>query len=586
MALKGNPVSSGLAYGKLLVYSPFNPGASENFCTKENTAAHVKKYAAIKDKAALEIEKIFIALENDPEKAKIFTAHRDILNDPAIHEEIIEGIESDLFGGDWAIWKAYAKFIKLIGKAKDPMIRERSADFEDVRKRLIRIWNGIEESSLADLGEPFIIAAKELLPSDTATIDRKNVLGIITETGGSTSHSAIIARSYGIPAILGIEGLLEKIRAATPGTERTDMSDAPEAACVTAALDAVSGEVNLNPDAAFIAAFAEKQKRFRAGQEAVRAFLDTEACTKDGERISIGLNIGGLNEEELSGAAYTDFAGLFRTEFLYMGKSCLPDEEEQFAVYRKVLESYGGKPVYIRTLDIGGDKTLSYMELPKEANPFLGKRALRLCFGYPEIFKTQLRAALRASVYGNLYLMLPMVASLDDVRKAKAIIAGVRKELDAEKISYGDYKLGIMIEIPSAALIADMLAKEVDFASIGTNDLCQYLNAADRMNPELNDYYQTYHPAMFRLIGYAAEQFNKAGKPLSICGEMGGDTLAAPALIGLGVKRLSMSLSSVAAMKKIISETSIGAAAEIAEKVKHCETAADAEKILTSFLAG
>jgi phosphotransferase system enzyme I (PtsI) len=564
MILKGNPVSPGIAIGPLYIYEPFHVEISENFCARGETGGHKDAYLDVKNKAVLEIEAISSSLENDdPEKAKIFIAHRDILNDPAIHEEITEGIESELWTAEWAIWKIYAKFIKMIQKAKDPVIRERAADFEDVRKRLLRIHLGVEERNLSSLDKPSIVAARDLLPSDTATLDRRSVLAILAEQGSATSHSAIIARSYEIPAVLGIKDLMGLLKQGD-----------------TAAVDALKGEVFLNPDGEQKAVFALKREAYLREAAETKEFLKKEPLMADGTRIAIGLNIGDANDEELAGAECTDFVGLFRTEFLYMGRDELPSEDEQFEVYRKVLELYGKREVSLRTLDIGGDKTLQCMDLPKEENPFLGKRALRLCFSYPEIFKTQLRAALRSSVYGNLNIMLPMVGSIDDIRRAKVLLEEAKAELDAKAVSYGCYKLGIMIEIPSIAMIADLAAQEVDFASIGTNDLCQYLTATDRMNSDLSGYYQPYHPAMFRIIGRVAREFTWAGKPVSVCGEMGGDKYAAAVLVGLGIHKLSMGFASVAGIKKMLSGLSMSKAEEMAVKVIGCFTAAEAEEYL------
>ncbi|MCL2066345.1 MAG: phosphoenolpyruvate--protein phosphotransferase [Treponema sp.] len=565
MVLKGNPVSPGAALGHVHVYRSFSPEASESFIEKNAAGSEKKRYEETREKAAAEIQDICNSLKNDdPKKTNIFSAHLDILNDPAAYEEITERIETGLCAGDWAIWNIYTKYINMLLKTEDAVIRERYVDFEDVRNRILRIWHGFPESNLSSLTAPVIVAAKDLLPSDTATIDRRNVLAIITETGGSTSHSAIIARSYGIPAILGIPNLLDKIKHGA-----------------FAAVDAFTGEVFTEPDNETITLLSAKRERSLKEAAETKTFQKIEPITADGYRMEIGLNIGSANDEELAGAEYTDFAGLFRTEFLFMGRSTLPCEEEQFAAYRKVLEIFGKKPVYLRTLDIGGDKTLSCLELPKEDNPFLGKRALRLCFGNPGIFKTQLRAALRASVFGNLHLMLPMVGSIDDIRHAKAIIEEARAELEAEGARNNwEYKLGIMIEVPSIALIADIAAAEIDFASIGTNDLCQYLCAADRMNPEVSGYYQSFHPAMFRLIGETAAHFNRAGKPLSVCGEMGGNPLAAAVLTGLGIRKLSMGPASIAPVKRMLSHLSVKNAEEIADKVKGFCTAAEVENYL------
>lgn len=569
MVLKGTPVSPGIVIGKLYLYQPVHIEVSESFCGPGENDTQLARLEEVKREAVKEIEGIRAALEqDDPEKAKIFTAHIDILHDVAITEEIVEGIREENWTGDWAIQKIYAKFARMIQKAKDPLIRERAVDFDDVRKRLIRLWRGIKEKGLGALTEPVIVAARDLLPSDTASLDRKKVLAILTEVGGTASHSAIIARSYEIPAILGIPDLMSQVK--------QDQ---------TVAVDAGAGEAVLEPDPDTVQAYELKRQEFLEETAETKEFLGAKARTACGIHIDIGLNIGGADEQELAGEAYTDLVGLFRTEFLYMGRDSLPSEEEQFTVYKKILQLYGRRPVTLRTLDIGGDKTLSSMNLPKEDNPVLGNRALRLCFTRPEVFKTQLRAALRASVFGNLYLMLPMVSSVDDIRRAKTCITEARAELDVEGVAYNkDFKTGIMVEVPSIAVIADLAAKEVDFASIGTNDLCQYLTAVDRMNPQTSRYYQTYHPAMFRLIGNVVEQFNRADKPICVCGEMGGDVLAAPVLVGLGMRKLSMGLASVARIKRVLSSITVAKAEELAGRVINLSTAQEVERYLKANL--
>jgi phosphotransferase system enzyme I (PtsI) len=568
MILKGTAASPGLAAGKVLVYRPFQVEVKETFCAPGEAESHIKRFEKVKKKAAAELKRIQAVLAGDPDKAKIFQAHQDILDDPAIAEEIYDGIVHQLWDGAWAISKIFAKFIRMMNRVADPLIRERAADFEDVEKRLLRIWHNGEEQNLGALDEPVIIAARDLFPSDTASLDRSKVLAILTETGGPTSHSAIIARAYGIPAILGIAGLLDHIRDGG-----------------IAAADACGGEVYVDPDQAVLRRFQAAREEFLREQQETAEYLGKEPLMADGTRIDIGLNIGNAGGEELAGEAWTDMVGLFRTEFLYMGRADLPDEEEQFTVYKKVLECYGKRPVTLRTLDIGGDKTLDCLELPKEDNPFLGNRALRFCFSRPDVFKTQLRAAIRASAHGNLWLMLPMVGSLDDIREAGRLVAEAKAELDNEGIPYSpDMKTGIMIEIPSIALMADEAAREVDFASIGTNDLCQYLCAVDRMNPGVSKYYQSYHPAMFRIIDQAVRGFNAAGKPVSVCGELGGDVLAAPVLTGLGIRKLSMGLASVARIKRLLSTLTIAQTETLAKKVLGFSSAAEAEHYLKENL--
>lgn len=569
MRLKGNAVSDGLAIGPVFIYRPFSVTVSESFCPEDQTEENLRRFGEVKKLAEEELLALCHKLEKeDPEKAKIFVAHREILNDEAVNEEITEGILRGHWRGDWAVQKIYDKFTRMLKKAPDALIRERAADLEDVRGRLLRIWYGAPESSLSSLEEPSVIAARDLLPSDTASLDRRKTLAILTEVGGSTSHSAIIARGYEIPAVLGVPKLLEQVRAGQ-----------------TAAVDALEGTIELDPSAEEAEAFKERRARYLKEAKETKQYLGIEPLTQDGIKVEVGLNIGSADEEEMKGEPYTDFIGLFRTEFLYMGRGELPTEEEQFAIYKRVLRAYAPRPVTLRTLDIGGDKTLLCLDLPKEENPFLGNRALRLCFSRSDIFKTQLRAALRASVYGNLWLMLPMVGSMDDIRRAKAIIDEVKKELGTEGLSFNnDFKTGIMIEIPSIALIADLAVREVDFASIGTNDLCQYMTAADRMNPEAAPYYQTYHPSLFRLMREVVRTFNKAGKPISVCGEMGGDPFAAAALVGLGIRKLSMGFASVAKIKKMLAGLTTARAEELAEAAADLPTAGEVETYLREKL--
>ena len=492
-------------------------------------------------------------MQTDAEKAAIFSAQMEILCDEVMNEEIRDGIQYDTWMPDWAVETVYSRYERRLQKAGDPLIRERAADLKDVKNRLLRIWCGVPQQSLAQLEKPVIIAAHDLLPSDTAVMERDHVLGIVTESGGTTSHSAIIARSYGIPAVLGIPNLLPRL---TNGEK--------------VILDAVDGVLITRPDGKQEKEMRIKQKEYEIHAARIQKYLHRDPLTADGERIEIGLNIGSARPEDLEGSSVTDFVGLFRTEFLYMDNDHLPTEEEQIIQYQKALLEYAPRPVVLRTLDIGGDKTLPYFPLPQEQNPFLGKRALRLCFDSPELFRTQLRAALRASVAGQLWIMLPMVSSIEEIKRAKALLEQAKQELRQEKLPFDEgVKLGIMIEIPAVAVIADLIAPEVDFASIGTNDLCQYLMAVDRMNPEVTSYYQSYHPALFRLIGYVVERFKQAGKPICICGELGGDPLAAPVLVGLGMRKLSMSLSSVAAVKRALAGFTVKQMEEMARAVEN-----------------
>lgn len=323
-----------------------------------------------------------------------------------------------------------------------------------------------------------------------------------------------------------------------------------------------------------------RKKRFDRAANRLASYLEVDAVTRCGTRVQVELNISGADGMDAE-AAYADGVGLMRSEFLYLGRKALPDEQEQMASYRAILEKFSGKPVILRTLDVGGDKQLPCLQPSREQNPFLGKRALRLCLDQMDVFRVQLRAAIRASAYGDLWLMFPMVGSLDDWRRAKSCVYDVMQELEREKIPFNrQIKLGIMIEIPAIALMADKVAREADFASIGSNDLCQYLLAADRMNPEVSPYYQEFHPAVFRLLGDIAQAFSKSGKPLGICGEMGGDPLSALALLGLGIRVFSMSAANVPRMKRMITKVSLSEAKKIADEICGLDTADEVKKVL------
>jgi phosphotransferase system enzyme I (PtsI) len=579
--LNGKPVSEGFAIGHIFVYHPFEPVISGDTLKPEETPDARARYTRLKAAAKAELEEIHALLsDNTPEKAKIFAAHQDILFDDEIDGEILCAID----GGepvDRAVNNVYTAFIGMLSINKNPLIRERADDLRDVRNRLLRINAGVPEQNLSNLIRPMIVAARDLLPSDTATLDRKNTLAIVTEVGGETSHSAIIAKSYGIPAVLGISDLMSELaQMERSSAQNSGISQSGQSGF--AIVDTSAGMMILNPLQKTITEYEIRSVEYKKAAGVLWLWREKSPVTADGVRIEVMLNIAAATQEELAVAGYADGIGLFRTEFLYMGRNSLPTEDEQYNIYRKVLEVFGKKPVTLRTLDIGGDKQLDCLDLPREENPFLGNRALRLCLSRPDVFNTQLRAALRAGLHGNLRIMFPMVGSIDDILSAKQAVAEAAHSLKAEGIPFDEnVKLGIMIEVPSIALMADEAVQLVDFASIGTNDLCQYLLAADRMNPAVADYYQSYHPAMFRLISIVAETFTHAGKELCVCGELGGDALAGPLLIGLGLRSLSMGASSLGRCKKTICGLTIERAENIAHEVLRLNT----ERNIKSFLA-
>lgn len=553
--LKGEPVSAGVAIGKVLLYGAAETEQQIAYFPAGQEEQKLQEWKNAFNAASEELQALVAKLtEEGSSEAKIFSAHLEVLEDEELAEGVNDAICLSHMEPACAVREAFGEFIDLLSMADDPLIAGRTADLKDVRNRILRLLGDSSGASLSELAEPVIVVARELLPSDTATMDREKVLGIVTEQGGSTSHSAIIARGYGIPAVLGVNNVMAL-------AENGEMLIA----------DGETGELILSPTDEQRQKYLEKQDSFNLYKLLLEKYYDTEGRTGDGERIEIGLNIG--SEKDVAGMAQTDYVGLFRTEFLYMQAESMPGEEEQFEAYRTVLQNAQGKPVTLRTLDIGGDKSLPYLVLEKEENPFLGVRALRLCLKEKELFVTQLRAALRASVYGKLWIMLPMVGSLEDVRRAKAVVEEVKAQLTNEGKAYDpDFKLGIMIEIPAAALIADLLAEEVDFASIGSNDLTQYTCAVDRMNSNLSDYYQSLAPSVLRLISMSVSAFNNAGKPISICGELGGDTRATEILVGLGMRKLSMNNSAIAGVKYALSKLDVESAQQLAQQVLNMRT--------------
>lgn len=562
MEIKGVGISGGITIGKAYKFQPLEIIVEHVCCAEGCEEEQQKRCDLAKQTAREQLDALTEELKNQPDKAKIFAAHQEFLEDEEIDELVHSFVYEEHYCAEWAIESAYNQFINIISKSKNKLIAERAADLQDVKLRLLCILTGKQKKDLKNLPENTVLFAKDLLPSDTAEMDRNKVLAIVTEIGGATSHSAIIAKSYRIPAVLGAVGA---------------MSAAEDDATVI--VDADNGIVITEAGSALLEEYKEKKIISDKETEIAEIWAGKPAYTADGVHISVGINIG--SHKSTDGYEKCDYAGLLRTEFIYMDSDHLPTEDEQFNIYKTILENMNGKTVTLRTLDIGGDKTLKYKELPKEANPFLGRRALRLCFDEPEIFRTQLRAAYRASAYGKLQIMFPMVGSMDDWRKARDFAEMVKAELDAEGAAYDkQLKLGVMIEIPAAAVIADMLSQEADFASIGTNDLCQYLCAADRLESSVNEYYQSYSPAFVRILGHIISSFTNAGKEVSVCGEMAGDSKASPLLAGLGLRKFSMSPSCLGKVKYTLSHYSLAQCEELAKKCCNAMTQAQVKEIL------
>ncbi len=561
----GTVGSPGLAIGKVYIYKPFVPSGVKNSILDSETNENLSLFerSIVTAKSELEqLQKKYAGLNS--EKCEILRTHQVILEDEEVYEGIKHAIIDEHKCAPWAVQDTYDKYIKILMDIDDTLIRERVSDMQDVHNRIQRCMQNIPETTLRDFDEPYIVVTDDLLPSDAVSLDPAFVLGIVTERGGTTSHTAIIAKSHGIPAILGIKNACSVFHS---GQEIV--------------VDAVKGSVLAELTDEEKMPYTEKLASYNKNRLEAQSFLFKDARTKDNIKIEVKVNIGSSAPKELASAGFSDGVGLFRSEFLYMESDSLPDEEVQFKAYKAVLEAFGSKPVILRTLDIGGDKKLPYMDLPHEDNPFLGKRALRLCLERKDLFRTQLRAALRASNYGNLWIMFPMVSAIEEIKEALAIAKEVSVELDRDGITYSpDVKYGIMIEIPSVALISDHVAELVDFASVGTNDLCQYLTATDRMNPELKRYYQPYHPAMFRLLKYVVRSFSERGKSVSICGEAGGDPSFVIPLIGFGMRSFSMSASGVAGMKHMLSGLDMKTAGKAAEEVLQMSDAQEIKQYL------
>lgn len=508
----------------------------------EHVEASLKDFDEAIATSVEQIERIKTHTEKtiDEETAAIFGAHLQILSDPELIEGVKSMIISEKVNAAYALKSVSDQFIQIFEAMDNEYIRERAADIRDVAKRLQKNLHGATASSLADISEKVIVIAKDLTPSDTAQLDKSLVDGFITNIGGRTSHSAIMARTLEIPAVVGTKD----------GFDQISNGD-------VLLLNGSTGEIIINPSKEQISNYEKQVEALRIKKDYWASFKEKETTTKDGSKLILAANIGQPEDVDQVLQYGSEGIGLYRTEFLYMDRKDFPTEEDQFLAYKTVLEQMDDKAVIIRTLDIGGDKELDYMPMEKELNPFLGNRALRLCMTKPDMFKTQLRALLRASVYGNLHIMFPMIATIDELKEAKSLVKEVEKDLLAEGIEVNDsYKIGIMIEIPAAAIIADLLIKEVDFFSIGTNDLIQYTFAADRMNECVSYLYQPFNPSLLRLIKMVSSAAVKEGKWTGMCGEMASEIKALPLLIGLGLEELSMSAPNVLRSRSMISQMS------------------------------
>lgn len=535
---KGIAASKGYAIGKVFLQEHEEIVINDAKIT-DVAAEKEKMQKALDDsKAQLKTIKDKAEKEMGAEKAAVFEAHITLLDDPEFTGAMMSEIENNNVNGLKAIESVTNTFVAIFESMDNEYMRERAADIKDVSKRIIANFAGKGGDAFAITENNTVVVAHDLTPSDTAGLDRNKVVGFITNIGGRTSHAAIMARTLEIPAVLGLGDI-------TTSVKTGDM----------VIVDGITGDVIINPREEVLAEYKAKKEKFQAEQEELKKLIDVKTTTKSGRRIEVCGNIG--KPEDVLGVIANggDGVGLFRTEFLYMDRESAPTEEEQYESYKFVLEKMEGKQVVIRTLDIGGDKTLPYLPLPEEMNPFLGYRAIRLCLDRKEIFKVQLRALLRASIYGKLAVMFPMISGLQEFEQAREVVEECKAELRAEGKEYSeDIQWGIMVEIPAAAVYADELAKHVDFFSIGTNDLIQYTLAADRMSEKVSYLYNPMHPAVLRLIKMTIDGAHKHGKWVGMCGEMAGDEAAIPTLVEYGLDEFSMSATSILNAKKIMLE--------------------------------
>lgn len=566
--LKGIGASDGIAIAK--AYLLVEPDLSFNNEKVADVDAEVEKFKAAINQSKVELTQIRnnaeVAL--GPDKAAIFDAHLLVLEDPELINPIEDNIRNNQMNAATSLSEVSTNFITIFESMDNEYMKERAADIKDVSKRVLSHILGVSLPNPTMIDEPVVIIAEDLTPSDTAQLNKKFVQGFATNIGGRTSHSAIMSRSLEIPAVVGTKNI-------TGAVQQGDF----------VIVDGISGEVIINPDEQTITGYKARQSAFLQEKEELKQLVNDKTVTKEGKHVELAANIGTPNDLEGVKNNGAEGIGLYRTEFLYMGRDTMPSEDEQFEAYKKVLSEMDGKRVVVRTLDIGGDKELPYLNLPKEMNPFLGYRAIRLCLDQQDIFRTQLRALLRASIHGKLSIMFPMIATINEFREAKAILEEEKASLTADKVKVADdIELGIMVEIPSTAAMADIFAKEVDFFSIGTNDLIQYTMAADRMSERVSYLYQPYNPAILRLIKQVIDASHKEGKWTGMCGEMAGDTTAIPLLLGLGLDEFSMSATSILGARRQIKNLSQPEMAKVAEQALNCATQEEVVQLVDAYL--
>ncbi|MBC7186302.1 MAG: phosphoenolpyruvate--protein phosphotransferase [Calditrichaeota bacterium] len=568
--LQGIAASPGIAIGKAFVLGGDVVHIFPRDLSEEEVPAEIERFKRAVEQARQELERIRHEVGRDlgEESAKVFEAHQLMLEDEVVIDETIRRIRSERKNADLIFYEVMRAMQTSLASGGDDYLRARAADVRDVKRRVIRHIQGQRPDHLAPLAEPAIVVASDLSPSDTVSLDKAKVLGFATDLGGRTSHAAILARSLELPSVVGLRRISALVQTG-------DMM----------ILDGLRGTVVIHPSPAVIEEYRRRQAEFAQLQQRLERLRELPARTLDGKDVELAANIEFPEEIDSVVAHGAQGVGLFRTEYLFLSGKGLPTEEEQYRAYRMVVEGVAPNPVVIRTFDLGGDKIPEEGNGQPEANPFLGRRAIRICLEHGELFKTQLRAILRASAHGQARLLLPMISSLDELLQAKRVIAEVKKELDEQGLDYDrDLELGIMIEVPSAALTADQLAAEVDFLSIGTNDLIQYTLAVDRGNQRVAHLFEAYHPAVLRLIKHVVEAGHERGIWVGMCGEMASDPLATMLLVGLDLDELSVSPVDLPRVKEIVRAISYEEARKVAEEVLRLRSAAEIKAYLRGVM--
>lgn len=569
--LSGLGVSDGIRIGKVFIYN--SPESKDQFdhVVGNDAGTELERLRFAKEKCLQELDELIgkanVLLGED--KVTVIKGQKSILADPSFYPEIEKLITAKLYSAEKAVNDTVNSIVEIFEKMPNDYMKERALDIKDVGRRLLAILSGKNKVKLSDIKKEVILISEDLTPSDTIQLDARYILAFATKKGGKTSHTAIFSRSLGIPAVLGMGDAMDVIKDGD-----------------TIILDGCEGLCIVNPEADTVDRYTDLMENEKKNSISLKEYGTKAAVTIDGHKTEVSANIGCLKDLEYALDHGAEGVGLYRTELLFMSHSEMPDEELQFETYKEIVEKSQNKTIVLRTLDIGGDKTLNYLKIPEEANPFLGYRAIRMCLDQQHLLLTQLKAALRSSVYGRINIMFPMIATIEEWELAKSIFHKAQHELNKERKSFAtDVKLGIMIEVPSAALMCEQFAKEADFFSIGTNDLVQYTLAVDRMNEKVSYLYDHFNPAVIKLIQHVADAAHRAGKHVGMCGGMAGDPLAVPLLLGLGIDELSMSAVSIQKVKYTIAHTRLDASKVLADKVLELQKTREIRDLLGKFAA-